>query len=180
MKLLKIWYISRILQCVIYNFSTLNVCQPAWNTTYKISTEYAEIQRRGFLKWRGFSHQHSRNLVPCFESTRVTNCWKDSSTGCITKPESKGALWAQRQCDICRLFRFHPRRYRQKTNKDNEFVTVGAVRSYVDWESDDVWDESVRTSVNIGMSSRISNMPFPHKDIRETWSFCNYLYGQST
>jgi len=50
----------------------------------------------------------------------------------MSKAESKGALWAQRQCDISRLFSLHPRCYRQKTNKDNEFVTVGAVRSYVD------------------------------------------------
>jgi hypothetical protein len=43
---------------------------------------------------------------------------------------------------------------------------------------DDAWVESVRTSVNTGMPSRISNMPPAHKNICETWNFYKYRCGQ--
>ena len=45
---------------------------------------------------------------------------------------------------------------------------------------DDAWVESVGTSVNTGMLSRISNMPPAHMNISETWNFYKYCYGQST
>lgn len=45
---------------------------------------------------------------------------------------------------------------------------------------DDAWVESVRTSVNTGMPSRISNMPPAHKNICETWNGYKYWYGQGT
>lgn len=65
-------------------------------------------------------------------------------------------------------------------------IRITNLSQLVQWDhmlterGDDAWVESVGTSVNTGMPSRISNMPPANKNISETRKFCKYCYGQST
>ena len=65
-------------------------------------------------------------------------------------------------------------------------IRITNLSQLVQWDhmlterGDDAWVESVRTSVNTGLLSRISNMPRAHKNICETWNFYKYWYGQKT